>query len=66
MGVPMLRRTRPREETGREWDQPDKSQQYGQACNDLGVDPASLWPGVNLTEGGEIVADDTSDDLIRN
>ena len=57
--------TGPGEEARREWDQPDQTQQYRNAGNDLGVDPAGLGPRINLGERGEIVADDAGDNLYQ-
>lgn len=56
-------RTWPREKARRERDQPEQAEEYRDAGNDFGVDPAGLGPWVDVIERGEVVADDTGDDL---
>lgn len=59
------KRTWPREEPRGERNQPEQAKQYRDTGNDFGVDPAGLGPWVDLIEGGEVVADDTGNNLYQ-
>lgn len=58
-------RTGPREEARGEGDQPEQTEQYRDAGNDFSVDPAGLRPRVDLVERGEVVANDTGNNLYQ-
>lgn len=57
------KRTWPREKARGERDQPEQTEQYRDTGNDFGVDPAALGPRIDVFERGEVVADDTGNDL---
>ena len=44
-------------DAGPEGDKPHEGKDHGDASDYFGVDEASLWPGVCLVEGPEVMAD---------